>query len=384
MFLDAYKPNSPNSELSGKERNDIKNIFRLKEGTLVLASQPVLSVYYDAWKYDNDGDPVLSLIYEIAIAMGNEKALTKTETALGKAFLAAVKSFAKIDLVGIAESRRTKDILEGIVSKRKRDSIIRDFLRACLPENGNRLVVFVDELDRCNPAFAVSLLERVKHYFNELDVFFVFAINSAELQHTINRFYGDKFDSTKYLNRFFLLKCSLPPVERFNYIQSEFGRATQLVDLVFYRFSEEYGLSLRDVGRLCSSLNGIKKYIDDSQTLVRDSLGVQFLQKTMLPIMVGLQLYNREAYEAFISGNDGSAYSTILMHSDFLPLLKAFRKDRKELTEKEILDLIYDTIFKTKNIKKEKRLLIAGYEFNSGMKVTMLEQVSQLKDPWKR
>ena len=30
----------------------------------------------------------------------------------------------------------------------------------------DRLVIFIDELDRCRPDYAVNLLERIKHYFS--------------------------------------------------------------------------------------------------------------------------------------------------------------------------------------------------------------------------
>ena len=40
-----------------------------------------------------------------------------------------------------------------------------DALVELAPEDG-KLIVFVDELDRCKPTYAIKVLERIKHYFS--------------------------------------------------------------------------------------------------------------------------------------------------------------------------------------------------------------------------
>lgn len=65
------------------------------------------------------------------------------------------------------------------------------------------LFILVDELDRCRPTYAVQLLERVKHLFDVEGVVFVFATNTAQLQHSISGAYGAGFDGFRYLKRFF-------------------------------------------------------------------------------------------------------------------------------------------------------------------------------------
>lgn len=53
------------------------------------------------------------------------------------------------------------------------------------PEDGEapkKLVVVIDELDRCRPDFALTLLEIVKHFFAVPHVHFVLGVNLRELQ----------------------------------------------------------------------------------------------------------------------------------------------------------------------------------------------------------
>ena len=65
------------------------------------------------------------------------------------------------------------------------------------------LFVIVDEVDRCRPTYAITLLERVKHLFEIDDVVFIVATDTAQLRHSIRAVYGESFDAERYLFRFF-------------------------------------------------------------------------------------------------------------------------------------------------------------------------------------
>lgn len=63
--------------------------------------------------------------------------------------------------------------------------------------------IFVDELDRCRPTYAIAMLERIKHLFDVQGLVFVIATDADQLAHSINAVYGSNFDSKQYLQRFF-------------------------------------------------------------------------------------------------------------------------------------------------------------------------------------
>lgn len=65
------------------------------------------------------------------------------------------------------------------------------------------MFVLVDELDRCRPSYAISLLERIKHLFNIDDVVFIVATDTDQLRHSVGAIYGLHFDGERYLSRFF-------------------------------------------------------------------------------------------------------------------------------------------------------------------------------------
>ena len=107
---------------------------------------------------------------------------------------------------------RSESPLDSLKSKKELREKVNEFFNSLLPEKGNRLIIMVDELDRCKPSYAVKLLERIKHYFTNDRITFVFSVNTYELEKTIRKYYGDDFDAGRYLSRFFDLHISIPPV----------------------------------------------------------------------------------------------------------------------------------------------------------------------------
>lgn len=97
---------------------------------------------------------------------------------------------------------------------------------AALAEKGVPLpvFVFVDELDRCRPTYAIRLLEDMKHMFEVEGLVFVVATDSQQLSHSVKAIYGSEFESRKYLRRFFDAVFVFPEVDRMKFIKSLFER----------------------------------------------------------------------------------------------------------------------------------------------------------------
>lgn len=77
------------------------------------------------------------------------------------------------------------------------------------------MFIFVDELDRCRPDFALRLLEGVKHLFDAQGVCFVFSTNLAQLQESAKAVYGAGFDGYRYFKRFFAFEYRLPDPDHY-------------------------------------------------------------------------------------------------------------------------------------------------------------------------
>jgi|GEM_PF-2515569 len=63
--------------------------------------------------------------------------------------------------------------------------------------------IFIDELDRCKPTYAVEMLEAIKHVFDIPGLVFIVATNTQQLSHTVKSVYGSGFNAEEYLSRFF-------------------------------------------------------------------------------------------------------------------------------------------------------------------------------------
>jgi hypothetical protein len=147
--------------------------------------------------------------------------------------------------------------------------LIKESLKQ-LPENQN-LVIFIDELDRCRPTYAIELLERIKHLFNIKRLVFVLSTDTEQLSHSICAVYGNNFDAKKYLNRFIDLDYLLKEPDLKMYIKNRFQSLwihetktlkekdeieetnLSLIDLINF-FAKRLDLDLRSVNLMTTRL----------------------------------------------------------------------------------------------------------------------------------
>ena len=300
MVLDACCRDSENAD---------KQSVRRKWTTMHNGKEPEfqsqLCVYYDAWENDNDEDPVLSLVYSILQDVDAESPF-ETESGIFDKGAAIAECLSGRSITAVVDSLKSKDTLSDLRKKKQIQTEVKNFFDELLTERANRLVIIVDELDRCKPEYAVRLLERVKHYFADDRISFVFSTNIKELQHTIARFYGEGFDAVRYFDRFFDLRIALPPVDMDSYLRSINFDKQYVVDRVCYELIEQYALSLRESSRFIQFVNlAVHEPTHESHKYdfsFPDGKAKLFGLMYVVPLLVVLKMTNNESYNQFVEG----------------------------------------------------------------------------------
>ena len=387
IFLDAN--NGFYGAIDSAEKVAILTEWKRFYGNCEPEYQPHVSVYYDAWENDNDEDPVLSLIYTILKNVNDGFSISNNAGFINIA--ANILEFFKgKNWSALIDGFRSNDPLDQLKKEKAIEAEISRFLDALLEERGNRLVVFIDELDRCKPSYAVRLLERIKHYFSNDRITFVFSINTNELQHTIKRYYGAEFDACRYLDRFFDLRISLPPVNLDVFYRSiDFNNHKYIYDNMCHAVICRYNFSLREVAKYLR-LAKMAAY-DVTHNNAKNNLSTFFMNKAtrfclfyIIPIMLGLKIGNTNQYDNFINGHDSSPLLEFVdvnerMFSVLLETNETYtpcNDNSKVVTITEKLQQVYDAIFRTTYGESLYEKTVGECEFNKRTKEFILRTAS--------
>lgn len=164
----------------------------------------------------------------------------------------------------LSEHNNTKDAIGAF--KEKFSAIIEQL------ENESNIqlpiIIFIDELDRCRPDYAIKLLEGIKHLFGIPGLYFVVSTNLDEMAQSVKAVYGAGFSSERYLKRFFDMEYSLPEasgaqfctelmaplaaiktpafITGLEHIVSPAEMQLKGLPYIFYRYSQAFELTLRD------------------------------------------------------------------------------------------------------------------------------------------
>lgn len=142
----------------------------------------------------------------------------------------------KDDLSEEASKAAEKIFMEKLGSAQEDKAVVENFhtTLSTLPQKlrnneGNRLVIILDELDRCRPTYAVNVLERIKHLFSVPNICFVLVMNKEQLEGTLKSVYGATLDARTYLQKFINIEATLPKKSDINNQQSDHATYVNLL-----------------------------------------------------------------------------------------------------------------------------------------------------------
>lgn len=184
------------------------------------------TIYFNAWETDYVSDPLIALLGELKDVLGDTDKFKKVSSTVSKLAIGAVKSIAKHKF-GVDVDYISEPINDLIDEYSKQKTSLSDFKKALIEyvafiddDEKTPVIFIIDELDRCNPHFAVKVLERVKHLFDIPNIIFVLPISKKQLEYSIQGFYGsDKIDASNYLRRFIDLEFELPKPDHNQFFQ---------------------------------------------------------------------------------------------------------------------------------------------------------------------
>jgi len=215
-------------------------------------------IYIDAWSNDFMDSPIITVLAEIQeqlLETINKRHLTQAKrksfknigiSVLPKILAALVKRYGGFDIEDLfvdensdtdtsssTQNNKSLDLsaaMEAMTTQAFKEhsdykkgvkelkGTIKELVKYSIekPKGGLQAIarsypafIFIDELDRCRPTYAVEMLEAIKHIFDIEGLVIVVSTHTEELQHTIKALYGNDFNADNYLRRFFDTKYHL-------------------------------------------------------------------------------------------------------------------------------------------------------------------------------
>jgi hypothetical protein len=275
----------------------------------------IKTLRFNAWENDFVSDPTVVFVEEMTTAIEEDDDL---DTALidlegiRKAGKEIIRRGIPLLLSLTAGSKPAEEVEKVFEAYRDEKHQIKQF-REKIAEVADRvqsttdspLLIFIDELDRCRPDFAVELLERVKHLFDVPGIVFILAIDSEQLESSVRSLYGADMDAPGYLRRFIDLQYRLPRPEGGKYLDYLFeqnGTDKVLSDPDdVYRMMEickscaaHYEMSLRDKEQYMLRLDLTFRQLNEEPGLPRGYIW------GAIPFILAMRMERPEAYEAIL------------------------------------------------------------------------------------
>ena len=317
-----------------------------------LEAQGEVVVQIDAQKSDHSGDPVVTFIGALVQALGpDEKTRTEKAKDAGLKYSGMIgRSVMKLllrsgadevieeltgklnDAAGDMETLNNvvDDLGDGmstlagqmIASQMAAEQARAeempeqlDALRGALTKDAptDRVVILIDELDRCHPDYVIALLEAMKLVFDRPGYVFCLMVNADYLQRMAEHRFGKLEDGWEYLEKFVDIRLSLGTTDE---VIGEATRALVMekLDIVGVPFGEGLEFTVERAAEVAA------------QMALLSGLSMRQIKRVLLKVEVALRCYQEVhldlpllVYLAFGDAIGGVNVASILPRAQITP-----------------------------------------------------------------
>jgi len=178
--------------------------------------------YYDCWANNYYEEPLIGLLDYLRKELNKRIEAEKVAVEILKDGLKIISAFfdnlleSKIGVSPLKTIKKVKDY----ISKKRNESLIdggfnpysnidnakSTIVKALqkLEEGNKKVLIFIDEIDRCDPRYSMKLLERIHHITSNCNAFVVLSVDKQQLEQSINVVYSfekDRNASVDYLRK---------------------------------------------------------------------------------------------------------------------------------------------------------------------------------------
>ncbi|MGN1311868.1 MAG: P-loop NTPase fold protein [Bacilli bacterium] len=315
-----------------------------------------IPIYYNAWENDNHADVIESFIYNILDAFPKYKKDLKVKK---QDFEEIIKPFLKnlvekttlgfISKEAIDNIKCFEDLVKGVITTEEQKESLYEIFNI-LTKNDIRILLIVDELDRCKPDYAIKVLETIKHFFNYERITTLVVTNNNQLSECIKHVYGYNFNGYEYLNKMYDTVLSLNTENIENYITEylRFPNTGYLSEEISYSIIKYLNFSLRECNSFASMYKISLKYINLTHGFDQEAYIIQ--SNIFLPLGLALKVKNISEYNKYIKGQSDSFLKNFLKYLQNEKkgekytswLLRIFKIDNQDQLEEKVIEFYHD------------------------------------------
>lgn len=231
------KTEHPELEIANQKYfEELRNVFLIESDfgtgktyfaralTKTLLDKNIDAVYFSAWENDYYEQPLNLICNKILEYYRNRTWFKKIKKYI-KEF--SKHAFKIIGILLLNKNSKILKIIKYIYNTKKPQDPITEFKKSLTTlikkTDSKKLVLIIDELDRCRPDYAMKILETTKHFFDIDGIIIFYFANKRALNHSLQAMYNfkEESDGENYFIRFFVEEIKLSKIDYSSYIKTK-------------------------------------------------------------------------------------------------------------------------------------------------------------------